>query len=131
MTHPVIVLGLSAILAVGLPAAGAAQGGAFTVDPSLAAAGKKLFVKHGCGGCHGFGRTNAGPDLKGIEQRRSTEWIHKWMKNTTAMLTTDSIAAQMLRDAKGVKMPQMKVSDSDIDALIHYMAQEGAKVKSK
>ena len=131
MPHPVKVLTLATILAIGLPAVAAAQGGGFTVDPSLATAGKKLFVKHGCGGCHGFGRVNAGPDLAGIESRRSSEWIHKWMKNTTAMLTTDSIAVQMLRDAKGVKMPQMKVSDADIDALIHYMAQEGAKVKKK
>ena len=131
MTHRVIVLGLSTILAIGLPAAGAAQGGAFAVDPSLATAGKKLFVKHGCGGCHGFGRQLAGPDLKGIESRRSSEWLHKWMTNTTAMLTTDSIAATLLREAKGVKMPQFRLNDGEVDALIHYMAQEGAKVKPK
>jgi hypothetical protein len=35
----------------------------------------------------------------------------------------------MLAEAKGVKMPNVKLTDREIDALIHYMAQESEKVK--
>jgi cytochrome c551/c552 len=45
------------------------------------------------------------------------------------MLASDSIAQAMLAEAKGVKMPQVKLSDAEIDQLIHYIAQESAKVR--
>jgi protein SCO1/2 len=124
-------LGMAAIVAFSLPAAGAAQGGGFTVDAAKAANGMKLWKKHGCAGCHAFGRVNAGPDLAGVHERRSMEWIQRWMKNTTEMLQTDSIAMDLLAKAKGVKMPQIKVSDADIDALIHFIAQETEKKRAR
>ncbi len=124
-------LGMAAIVALSLPAQAAAQGGGFTVDATKAAAGMKAWKKFGCQACHGFGRVLAGPDLAGVHERRSMEWINRWMKNTTEMLTTDSIAMDLLAKAKGVKMPQLKVSDADIDNLVHFMAQESAKVRAK
>jgi hypothetical protein len=45
------------------------------------------------------------------------------------MLQSDSISQAMLAEAKGVKMPNVKLTDREIDALIHYMAQETAKKK--
>jgi hypothetical protein len=35
----------------------------------------------------------------------------------------------MLAEAKGVKMPNEKLQDQEIEALIHYKAQESAKVR--
>lgn len=127
MTHLTkATLALIASVALGLPAA-AAQGGGFTVDPALATKGMALWKKHGCVACHGFGRVLAGPDLAGVHERRSHEWIQQWMKNTTAMLQSDSTAMALLAAAKGVKMPQFKITEADVDALIHYMAQETMK----
>jgi hypothetical protein len=37
----------------------------------------------------------------------------------------------LLAKAKGVKMPQIKVSDADIDALIHFIAQETEKKRAR
>ena len=45
------------------------------------------------------------------------------------MLTSDSLAMAMLAEYKNVKMPNMKLTDADIDALIHYIADETAKKK--
>jgi mono/diheme cytochrome c family protein len=45
------------------------------------------------------------------------------------MLTTDSLAMSLLAKYKNVKMPNMKLSDADIDALLHYIAEETAKKK--
>jgi cytochrome c2 len=123
-------LGMAAIVALSLPAQAAAQGG-FTVDDGKAQVGKKTWVKFGCQGCHKIGGRSAGPDLAGVLERRSVEWLTRWLKNTTEMLTTDSVAMAMLKEWKGYKMPQMKVSDADIDNLLHYIGQESAKVRAK
>jgi cytochrome c2 len=120
-------LALVASVALGLPAAAAAQGGGFTVDPAQATKGMSLWKKHGCYACHGFGRVLGGPDLAGVHERRSREWLQQWMTNTTAMLQSDSTAMALLAAAKGVKMPQIRLSEMEIDALIHYMAQETQK----
>jgi hypothetical protein len=45
------------------------------------------------------------------------------------MLQSDSISQAMLAEAKGVKMPNVKLTEREIDGLIHYMAQESAKKK--
>jgi hypothetical protein len=43
------------------------------------------------------------------------------------MLASDTLAQRLLAEAKGVKMPNVKLQDREIDALIHYMAQESGK----
>jgi hypothetical protein len=43
------------------------------------------------------------------------------------MIGSDSIADAMVVASKNVKMPNMKLSDGDIDALMNYFATEPAK----
>jgi hypothetical protein len=45
------------------------------------------------------------------------------------MLETDSIAKALLDDFKKMKMPQVKLTDNDIQAVLHYIAQESDKKK--
>jgi mono/diheme cytochrome c family protein len=106
------------------------QGSAPTVDPALAKKGRSMFASKGCNGCHSVGGgKRAGPDLAGVSERRDAEWLKKFLKDPPMMLTTDSIAMAMLTEYKNVKMPNMKLSDADIDALLHYIAEETAKKK--
>ena len=106
-----------------------AQGNVITVDPALAQRGKSLFQSRGCTGCHAFGKKVSGPDLVGATERRSTGWLKSWLKDPTAMYDSDSTAKQLLADAHGIKMPNLHLSDADIDALINYLAQETEKKK--
>lgn len=122
-----LTLAAAAAVALSLPSVAAAQGGAFTVDPNLAKRGRTVYMNKGCGGCHAIGKVNAAPDLAGVYERRSPEWLHRWLKSTTEMLQTDSAAMAMLAQYKNIKMPDMKLADADIDALIHYIAQETQK----
>jgi mono/diheme cytochrome c family protein len=114
-------------LALGASAAQAQM----NVDPALAKKGKSLFGSRGCNACHTVGKagksTAAGPDLAGVTQRRSHDWLKRWLKDPTAMIGSDSIADAMVVAAKNVKMPNMKLSDGDIDALMSYFATEPAK----
>lgn len=116
-------------LVVGALALGASA--AQAQDPALAKKGKTLFGSRGCNACHTVGKTGkstaAGPDLAGVTQRRSHDWLKRWLKDPTQMIGSDSIADAMVVAAKNVKMPNMKLSDSDIDALMAYFATEPAK----
>ena len=123
-------LAFATALAIGLPAVAAAQGSA-AVDAALAAKGKTAWNKLGCGGCHGIGKTRAGPDLANVSERRSQEWLKAWLQNTKDMIANDSIGQALVTEWKGMKMPQFNVSDADVDGLLHYIAQESAKLAAK
>ena len=106
------------------------QGSGFTVDAALAKKGKSLFANKGCVTCHSIGQgVRAGPDLLGVTDRRDHTWLKNWLKDPATMLQNDSIAMAMLAAAKGVKMPNVKLTEQEIDALLHYMAQETEKKK--
>ena len=107
-----------------------AQAQGVTVDANLANQGKKLFSSRGCTTCHSIGKGKlAGPDLLGVTERRDLTWLKNWMKDPAGMLESDTLAQRLLAEAKGVKMPNVKLQDREIDALIHYMAQESNKQK--
>ena len=111
----------AAVAAFALPTSAAAQGG-FTVDGGLAKQGEKLWKSRGCSGCHVIGKKAGGPDVVGVVNRRGVDWVRRWLKNTTEMLETDETAMALLAEWNNTKMPQIKLSDSEIEALIHYMA---------
>jgi mono/diheme cytochrome c family protein len=79
----------------GQPAVGGAAPG--EVDASLAARGEQLFTAKGCIGCHtvGGGRLT-GPDLQGVTERRSYDWIVAMITNPDSMLRVDPVAKQLL-----------------------------------
>jgi len=93
--------------------------------------GKMLWTNRGCGACHGIGKKNAGPDLAGVEQRRSKEWLTKWLMQTDVMLASDSTAMALLAEWKGIKMPKQSLSEQDVDAILAYLRSEEAKMNKK
>ena len=116
-----------AAIALGLPAIAAAQG-SFTVDPVAAKRGKVVWQNTGCMICHNIGvGQGAGPDLAGIHERRTIEWLTAFLKNTTEMLQSDPIAQALLVRYRNIKMPQVLHNDRDINAVLHYIAERSAK----
>jgi mono/diheme cytochrome c family protein len=99
------------------------------VDAQLADRGKKIWNSKQCSGCHELGRQQAtGPDLIGVTDRRSAEWIHKWLKDPVTMTQEDS-TAMALKKQFNSQMPKLGLSDSDADALINFLAQQTAMRK--
>jgi len=120
------VVGLALVaLTFGLASGAAAQ------DAAVAKRGKMLWVNRGCGSCHGVGKKMAGPDLAGVEVRRSREWLDRWLTETDAMIATDSIAIAMVAEWKGIRMPQQALTDQDIEALLAYVRVEEAKMAAR
>ena len=106
-----------------------AQQKSMTVDPALAKQGKSLFQKKGCNGCYTIGKGRmAGPDLMGVTNRRTGEWLKRWIKAPDLMYDSDSIAKALIADfAQLAKMPNLHLSDAEVDALVNYLAQESQK----
>jgi mono/diheme cytochrome c family protein len=106
-----------------------AQLGNKPVDPALVQAGVTVWRDKGCYGCHGIGRQFGAPDLAGVTERRDLDWLRKWLKETDTMLQGDPQAMAMAKDWHGQRMPNMKLNDRQIEALLHYMANETARVR--
>jgi len=89
--------------------------------------GQTLWQNRGCAGCHSIGKKGIAPDLAGVTQRRSREWLVNWLKDTEGMLQTDSVAMGLLKEYKGQKMPNQKLSEQDTDAIIAFIGATEAK----
>lgn len=94
----------------------------FKLDNELGEVGRELWTRKGCQGCHtiGLGRAS-GPDLFGVTERRQVDWLKGFLKNTSEMLDTDPLAQAQLKQYKNQRMPDMRLTDQEIEALIHYL----------
>lgn len=105
-----------------------AQAQALSVDADLAKRGKSLFTNKGCIACHTIGKgRSAGPDLAGVTERRPLDWLREFLKNTDQMLDTDSVAQALLKENDNIRMPNLRLKDTEVEALLHYLAQQSPK----
>ena len=87
--------------------------------------GKALFQAN-CASCHNPIKDATGPALQGITGRApSTEWIHKWIKNSAAVIASgdkyaNTIYAKWNKTAM-TAFPNLK--DEEIDAIIKYVEE--------
>jgi cbb3-type cytochrome oxidase cytochrome c subunit len=99
------------------------------VDANLATRGKTVWMRNGCYTCHGIGKLLAAPDLAGVTERRDHAWLRRWLKETSSMLQSDPQARAMLEQYHYIKMPQFKLSDADVDALLAFLAEETQRTR--
>jgi mono/diheme cytochrome c family protein len=53
----------------------------------------------------------------------------RWLKETDAMIASDSTAIQLVAEWNGARMPQQRLSDQEIDAMLAYLRAEEAKLR--
>ena len=92
------------------------------MNTALAANGQKLFTSKGCVTCHAFGRKVVGPDLKGVANDRTAEWMTQQVMHPEVMIKSDPISMQLLAQYK-VPMTNQKVSADEAKALVEYIKQ--------
>lgn len=91
------------------------------VDMQLAARGGELFTQKGCVACHKIGEGRlVGPDLMGVTERRSYEWIYAMVTAPDSMLQNDSTTKALFAEYF-TPMPDQKVQPDEGRALYEYL----------
>lgn len=95
-----------------------------TVDPAAASKGGEWLRSKGCTACHtvGDGRL-VGPDLAGVTERRTHEFILAMITNPDSMLASDETAKGMLGEYF-TPMPNQGVSVMEAEAIYQYLRQQ-------
>jgi protein SCO1 len=93
--------------------------------------GQYLFGRD-CVACHSIGRGDQiGPDLLGITKTRDRKWLVRMIQAPEQLLDQkDPLAIALLKKYKDVRMPNLNVSDAEVEYLFRYIeAQTLAREK--
>jgi heme/copper-type cytochrome/quinol oxidase subunit 2 len=115
-----------------LTASLAAVGSAFAQDGAAAeagpaASGKTLFEQK-CTACHTIGSgVRVGPDLAGVTQRRSEDWLLRFITAPDKLIAAqDPTATALLKQFNQIQMPNLGVTGDEARALIAHLRSAGA-----
>ena len=84
--------------------------------------GFKIF-KVNCAACHSVGSNKVvGPGLQGITEKRTREWLGKWIANSGEFIASgDADAQAIFAEFNSIPMPPQAVSPEEIDAILEYI----------
>jgi protein SCO1/2 len=90
-------------------------------------AGSYLFDTK-CSACHTLGQGESiGPDLAGVTRTRARAWVEAFIKTPDQMLAqNDPIATALFAKYKQVVMPNLRLGDGDVAALMKYIEAQSA-----
>lgn len=100
----------------------------YTQAPRLPNMGKgEDLFRSRCQACHSLGPENGlGPGLAGVLKKRERAWLARWLKSPDAVLgEKDPIALQLFEQYNKVLMPNLKLSDSEVEAVLLYLEGQG------
>jgi len=90
------------------------------IDPELAKKGEAKFQMI-CTACHMIGQRMIGPDLTGVYDRRSPEWVMNMILNPDGMLKEDPIAKALLKEYNNMVMTNQNLSEEEARAVAEYL----------
>ena len=87
--------------------------------------GKTIFETK-CSPCHTIGSgTRVGPDLKGVTDLRSRDWLVNFISNPEKMFQAgDSTAKSLLTKFGGIKMPDLGLSQQEVSDVLSHIGPE-------
>jgi protein SCO1/2 len=79
-----------------------------------------------CASCHTIGGGDRiGPDLMGVSERRSADWLKRYMREPDKVLAEgDPIATSLYNKYRQVRMPNLRLGDEDVSLLVSFIAQQ-------
>lgn len=92
--------------------------------------GEDLFRSR-CSACHSLGAEDGiGPGLWGVTGKRDRAWLARWLAVPDRMLAEgDAIATALFARYDNLPMPNLRLSEIDVEALIVYMESQGSARK--
>lgn len=88
------------------------------LDATLAQQGQELFESK-CQACHKMGKRFVGPDLTGVVDRRSPEWVMNMILNPEVMVKEDPIAKELLAEYIS-PMANQSLTEEEARAILEY-----------
>jgi len=85
-----------------------------------------------CSACHtiGGGRL-VGPDLAGVHERRSREWLESFIKSSQSMINDrDAEAVALFEEFNRVPMPDSPISEEQIRQVLKYIQSQSSMLKA-
>ncbi len=93
--------------------------------------GATLF-KQKCAACHKLGAKLVGPDLIGINERRSQEWLTSFIQSSTAMIEAgDPDAIAIFEEFFKMPMADQDLTDAEVGAVLQYIKDMGDQPESE
>jgi protein SCO1 len=92
------------------------------VDEGIADRGEHLFRTR-CAACHTIGHGDGlGPDLIGVAEVRDKSWLARYIAAPDEVLASgDRFAMGLFEKYKKVRMPNLRLGEADVDALIRFL----------
>ncbi|MFN8625037.1 MAG: cytochrome c [Candidatus Binatia bacterium] len=90
----------------------------------LAEEGESIF-RDQCAACHtiGGGDQPMGPDLEGVTERRSPEWLAEFVRDPAGKISAgDPVALELTERFQGIAMPTLELTDAQLKAVLTYLA---------
>jgi mono/diheme cytochrome c family protein len=119
---PVVLFAVASVIAVADAAAQA--------DPALLRKGESVWKKRECAACHGLDAPGSAPFLGDVTQRRSREWLYRWLNDSKKMAEEDSTAKDIVATYKMV-MPRQHLSPKEVDAVLAFIQYRAAKIREE
>ncbi|HSB06615.1 MAG TPA: cytochrome c [Thermodesulfobacteriota bacterium] len=86
----------------------------------------KMIFETKCSPCHTIGGgKRVGPDLKGVTEQRSRDWLVQFISNPEKMFQAgDPIAKDLLAEFGGIKMPDLGLSQQEAFNVLSYIGPQ-------
>lgn len=92
------------------------------IDAAMATKGAELF-KNMCSACHKMDKKFIGPQISGVTERRTPEWIMNMILNPEQMIKEDPIAKKLLVESNMAVMANQNLSEEEARAILEYFRQ--------
>lgn len=92
----------------------------------------QLLFRSRCSVCHriglGDGKDRVGPNLAGVTDRRSRDWLQRFIMEPDKMLAeNDPTAIQLFHEYDRIPMPNLGIPEREANTLIDYLEVEGRR----
>ncbi len=89
------------------------------LDEALATSGQEIFEAN-CTACHKMGKRFVGPDLVGITERRTPEWIMNMILDPEGMVKNNKAAKELLMEYSA-PMANQSLEEDQARAIYEYL----------
>ena len=100
--------------------------------------GENLFRTR-CASCHTIGQGDVvelaerriGPDLYHVGRQRDPQWLRRWLIEPDKMVAEkDPLALVLLAQYQSVAMPNLRLTDTDVNKLLGYIDEESRRIET-